>query len=250
MFAFASISSGLFIPLQETTTTNIQPSANQWVTSANPDVVQDNLLLTVTDTDFEYRLNCITFIRFDLTTLLDSDILEVTLVLKSGVIQEGPSGPSNWNISVSICSNTTWAETQLTWNNMPEIETNPIAWATINQDYATTSWDLTSNLSNLVENDNQSITLVLRSEKFMSDDWINFYGRTYYPEEDRPILRVEQEALVTETTTSTTPSFSTSTTSNTIVPVEIDFTTIIMVLAACVAVVFAIMIIVKTRKKS
>jgi len=98
---------------------------------------------------------------------------------------------------------------------MPATETKPLASVLKNKEYVASSWDLTSRVKEVVSAGGKAITVVLKSAKFMSDDWLNFCGREYDPEENRPILRVQHAAVVTTTTKPATTTPSTTATGTT-----------------------------------
>lgn len=141
----------------------IRPEADTYVNSKKPDEnygTREYIIVTkVNTTDVT-----IGYLRFNLTTLPSKNVKKATLHLQVNNID------SETTIGVYYCSDVSWGETTITWNNAPPFS-QKITETRVNytRDY---SWDVTSEVQNVSKSG--GFTLVLKAEDIRGHHEVGF----------------------------------------------------------------------------
>lgn len=203
------LSSTYFIPSSNATTTlTLNPIADVHVESANPNDNFNHL-------DVLSLVNCslgrdIVYIRFNLSDIpRNVKIISAKLKLKTYYIN------ANFTVYAHFCSNNSWSESELTWNNRPDFSS--VVSDTVNVSHVNVwhNWTITQDVQSAL--DGGQLTEVLDCSYTSEFKWVSFYSResAYKPEllveystTDYIIPYNGQSFLVTFSTNSTISNFA------------------------------------------
>lgn len=107
-----------------------------------------------------------TYLKFDLTSLAATNIGSVVVRLYGGLVPPPGSGPAPVNVPVGIfkSTDTSWNESQITWNNKPATTGTRLSQTTIvDSNRRWYSWDVTSFVKSELAAGRTTITLVVKN---------------------------------------------------------------------------------------
>ncbi|MGD8544420.1 MAG: DNRLRE domain-containing protein [Candidatus Bathyarchaeota archaeon] len=169
---------------------SIYPIADSYTWMYNPDVNYGNSI-TIYSYNYTYDVFNTTYndekniwLKFDLSEIpSEATVTSIILRMHTSVAYSDVTN----KVGVFLCSNTTWQEMTITWNNCPQVEGQPIATVYVS------SWDTNYdfNVTSAVQGKNV-MTLVLKTlEPTASMDWVGFNSKESSRADVLPRLVVE-----------------------------------------------------------
>lgn len=172
---------------------SIYPIADSYTWMYNPDVNYGDSI-TIYSYNYTYDVFNTTYndekniwLKFDLSEIpSEATVNSIILRMHTSVAYSDVTN----KVGVFLCSNTTWQEMTITWNNCPQVEGQPIATVYVS------SWDTNYdfNVTSAVQGKNV-MTLVLKTlEPTASMDWVGFNSKESSRTNVLPRLIVEYPA--------------------------------------------------------
>ncbi|MDG6223249.1 MAG: DNRLRE domain-containing protein [Candidatus Bathyarchaeota archaeon] len=182
IFTLTLLTSFSFSIVNATETFTLNPIADSYVSSNHP-TNNYGISVSLAATIIESRIEN-SYLLFDLTSL-DTKTFDIT---SARLELYSPSDASpTLQVGIHTCQDTTWNENQITWENAPDFQTEPIDLTSISVGNMYYSWDVTQAAKN-AQQDYMTLVLTLQSQ---GENFILFSSKE--SENYKPQLIVECE---------------------------------------------------------
>ncbi len=131
-------------------------------------------LLTVAQTDVSLILTSHAYVKFNVSAIdFDGSVNSITLEMSVSSVYAAH------RVGIHLCSDQTWLEYGITWNNQPGFDSTVTDEVNVATSGQRCIWDVTDEVLDAISSAIANITFVLVSEDFHHDDWINFMSKEY-----------------------------------------------------------------------